>query len=321
MFYQVVLPVGPGSGRSRNLTVPCRKGTLTPVPRARANGIEIEYETFGDPSAPALLLIMGLGAQLVTWPEELCHLLAGRGLRVIRFDNRDSGLSTKLDHAPPPDVLAAVAGDTSSASYTLDDMADDAAGLLDALGIDAAHLVGASMGGMIAQAFAIRHPHRTLSLCSMMSTTGHPCVGQPTPEAFALLSRPPALTRDEVVGASVASARVIGSSRFAIDEEVVRARAARAYDRAFHPAGVARQLCAIIASGDRTEALGRVTAPTLVVHGTADTLVTPSGGEATAEAVPGAVLLMIEGMGHDLPEETWPEIIEAIVANTVRVAA
>jgi pimeloyl-ACP methyl ester carboxylesterase len=288
------------------------------MPQATCNGIEIEYDTFGDEGGAPLLLVMGLGAQLVAWDDEFCELLAAGGFRVVRFDNRDVGLSTKTE-GPLPDIVAALGGDASSANYTLNDMADDAAGLLDALGISAAHVVGASMGGMIAQTLAIRHPDRVLSLCSIMSTTGNRNVGQPTPEAMQILLRPVAQTRDEALEMGVAATRAIGSPGFPFDEARARDRAGRAYDRCYHPMGVARQLAAIMASGDRTEALAGVTVPTVVIHGDGDPLVTPSGGEATASAVPGAELVMIEGMGHDLPPEVWPQTVQAIVSNASKI--
>src|SRR5947208_2930075 len=225
------------------------------MPRVSANGIEIEYETFGDPKAQPMLLIGGLGSQLLSWDEDFCALLAGHGFHVIRFDNRDSGLSTWVDDA-----------------YTLDDMADDAAGLLDALGIPAAHIVGASMGGMIAQLVATRHPDKTLSLCSIMSTTGDTSVGQPTPEAMAALLGPPPQNREEAMERGVAATKIIGSPVYPADPDEVRARSARAYDRCAYPEGVARQLVAILGSPDRTPALASVDVPTVVIHGDADPL-------------------------------------------------
>jgi pimeloyl-ACP methyl ester carboxylesterase len=283
------------------------------MPRAHANGIDLEWEEFGDADDPPLVLIMGLGAQMIAWDDEFCSMIAARGFRVVRFDNRDSGLSTKIDGGPAPDLLAAFTGDTSSASYTLDDMADDAAGLLDALGIAEAHLVGASMGGMIAQTLAIRHPKKVQTLTSIMSTTGALDVGQPEPTAVALLLSPPPVTRDAFIEHTVATSRVLASPGFPFDEERIREVAARSYDRCFQPAGVGRQLLAIIASGDRTPALRSLRMPTLVIHGDADPLVTPSGGRATAEAVPGARLVVIPGMGHDLPRGVWATIVDAIV--------
>lgn len=255
---------------------------------------------------------------MIGWPDEFCQDLVSHGFLVVRFDNRDSGLSSKIEEGPEPDLVAAYFGDFSSASYTLDDMADDAAGLLRAIGIEAAHLVGLSMGGMIAQAFAIHHPERTLSLCSIMSTTGGRDVGQPTSEAMDHLVRPPANTREECVEAAVASHRLLGSPAHPTDEEEVRRAAVRYYERCHYPEGVARQLCAILASGDRTDLLAQVSVPTLVIHGAEDELIQPSGGEATAKAIPGAELMMVDGMGHDLPAGLWPAIAEAIAANAAR---
>jgi pimeloyl-ACP methyl ester carboxylesterase len=287
---------------------------------AKANGIDICYETFGNSSDPALLLVMGLGAQMILWDEAFCEQIASRGFQVIRFDNRDTGLSSKIEGGPPPDIAAAMGGDTSSASYTLKDMASDAAGLLGALGIEKAHIVGASMGGMIVQQMAIDHPDRVLTLCSIMSTTGDRTVGQGTPEALALLMGPAPTNRDEAIEASVKSTQVLLGPGFAFDEAKVRERAARIYDRMNYPVGFARQLVGIVASGDRTPELRKLSVPTLVIHGADDPLVTLSGGEATAAAIPGARLLVIPGMGHSTPEEAWPEIIDAIVANTERAA-
>jgi pimeloyl-ACP methyl ester carboxylesterase len=292
------------------------------MPRAKVDGVELEYRCDGDELAPVLLAVHGLGAQLVSFDEGFVAALVRRGFRVVRYDHRDVGLSTKLDHLPPPDLgraLAQVAaGERAAAPYSLDDLADDAAGLLDALGVDQAHVVGVSMGGMVAQLLAIRHPERVRSLCSIMSTTGAPGVGAPRPEALEVLLRPPPADRAGAIAAAVASARVIGSPGFPFDEDRVAARAAAEYDRCFAPAGVARQLAAILAAGDRTEALRRLRVPTCVIHGRADPLVTPSGGEATAAAVPGARLVMVDGMGHDLPEGAWPAIVEAIAQNAAR---
>jgi len=254
------------------------------------------------------------------WDERFCQLLADRGFHVIRYDNRDVGLSTKFDDAPAPDLAAAMGGDGSSAAYLLADMADDGIGLLDALGIDTAHIVGASMGGMIVQEMAIRHPEKVLSLCSIMSTTGDRAVGQPTPEAMGALMAPPPQTRDEALDLAVQAQKVIGGT-FPIDEAKVRERAGRSYDRMVNPMGMARQLVAIMASPDRTPKLQELDVPTLVIHGAVDPLVTPSGGEATAKAIPGAELLVFEGMGHDTPEQLWPQIVDAIVANTEKRGA
>ncbi|HZD66548.1 MAG TPA: alpha/beta fold hydrolase [Acidimicrobiales bacterium] len=290
------------------------------MPSVQANGIHIEYEELGEVDDPALVLIMGLSGQLIWWDDAFCEALVARGFRVIRFDNRDVGRSARFDGARRPDLAALMAGDAGTASYTLEDMADDTAGLLEALGVEAAHVVGASMGGMIAQVLAIRHPRLVRSLCSIMSTTGARDVGQPSRAALEVLLRPPAGTREEYVAASVEASRVIGSPGFPADEEAVGLRAARSWDRGYSPEGVARQLAAILASPDRTAALGHLLVPTLVIHGEEDPLVDPSGGRATARAVPGAELVMVPGMGHDLPVGAWDRIVEAIAANASRAA-
>jgi pimeloyl-ACP methyl ester carboxylesterase len=285
------------------------------VPKASANGIEIEYVTDGDPSDPPLLLVMGLGAQLTAWPEGFVDGLRKRGFFLIRFDNRDSGLSTKFEGLP--DMAALFTGaDPSSAPYRVEDMAEDAAALLAELGIAKAHVVGVSMGGMITQALMINHPDLFLTASSIMSTTGDRAVGAPTGEAMTALLRPVATSREEAIEASVEGSHVIGSPAYPTEERLLRVQAGEAYDRSYCPEGTARQLAAILASPDRTEGLHGVRIPFLVVHGEADQLVTPSGGEATAAAVPGSKLLMIPGMGHDLPEPLWDAITDAIVANT-----
>jgi pimeloyl-ACP methyl ester carboxylesterase len=264
--------------------------------------IDICYQRLGNPDAPAVLLIMGVGGQSIHWPDEFCHALAGEGLQVIRFDNRDAGLSTHMTDAPLPNLPAVLAGDMSSVSYRLSDMAADTVGLLDVLGIRKAHVVGASMGGFIAQTMAIEHPDRVRSLTSMMSTTGNMQVGQPAPEALReVFSGPPATTRDEVIQQRMRAFRAVGSPGSPADENEVIARAAQAYDRAHDPTGVARQAIASVASGDRTERLRSLDVPTLVIHGLADRMCDVSGGRATAEAIPGAELVLIEGMGHNLP--------------------
>jgi pimeloyl-ACP methyl ester carboxylesterase len=288
------------------------------VPSTTANGITIEYDTIGDAADPALLLVMGLGAQLTAWPDGFCKELAGRGFHVIRYDNRDTGLSSKITDGSAPDLGAALAGDTSSASYTLEDMSADGMGLLDALGVTDAHVVGASMGGMIAQTMAIRFPERVRTLCSIMSMTGDPAAEPPTDEAMAVLLRTPATTREAAIEASVEASKVIGSPAYPTDDAELRARAAAAYDRCFNPIGIARQLVAIQASGDRTAALATLDVPTVVIHGDGDPLVRPTGGEATAKAIPGAELVMIPGMGHDLPDALWSTIVDAVEANTKR---
>jgi pimeloyl-ACP methyl ester carboxylesterase len=265
-------------------------------------GIDIAYQRLGNPDAPLVLLIMGIAAQSINWPDAFCHALVEGGLQVVRFDNRDSGLSTRLTDASPPDLPAALDGDLSSVSYTLSDMAADAVGLLDALGFRKAHVVGASMGGFIAQTMAIEHPERVRSLTSMMSTTGNMSVGQASPDAVrAVFGGPRASTRDEVIQQTLRAVRTIGSPGYPADEKEVAVAAGRAYDRCYDPAGAARQAIATVASGDRTERLRHLKVPTLVIHGLADRLCDVSGGRATAEAVPGAELVLIDGMGHNLP--------------------
>jgi pimeloyl-ACP methyl ester carboxylesterase len=288
------------------------------VPTARANGIDIEFVTEGDPAHPTLLLVMGLGGQLTAWAEGFVDGLCDRGFFVIRFDNRDSGRSTKF--AGLPDLTSIVTAwfrgePRPAAPYLIEDMADDAAALLTELGIQEAHVVGVSMGGMIAQALAIHHPVRFLSACSIMSTTGDWSTGMPTGEALTALLRPVAHSREEAIEASLAGSRAIGSPAYPTDEAVLRARAAAAYDRGYCPEGTARQIAAILASPDRTEGLHGVRLPFLVIHGERDPLVPLGGGEATAAAVPGSMLLTIPGMGHDLPEPLWGTLTEAIVDN------
>ncbi len=281
------------------------------MPRARANGIEIEYDERGDRSSRPLLMIMGLGAQMIFWDDELLDALAARGHRVIRFDNRDVGLSTKLDHLGTPAIPDILAG-TAKTPYRLSDLADDTAGLLDALELQSAHVVGASMGGMIAQALAIGHPKRVRTLTSIMSSTGHPGLPPARPEAMAQLMLPPATSRDEVIERSAGSACIMTGKGFPADEDRARARAALAYDRCFHPAGMARQMAAVIASGSRRDALASLAVPTLVIHGDDDPLVSVEAGYDTADAIPGARLLVIEGMGHALPPGARPRIVDAI---------
>ena len=284
-------------------------------------GLDIAYERFGDPDLPPVLLLMGLGTQMLGWPDGFCEALVACGMHVVRFDNRDIGLSSHLEDAPAPDLGAIFRGDTSSASYTLSDMAGDTIGLLGALGLDSAHLVGASMGGMIAQTVAIDQPRHVRSLTSIMSTTGDPSVGQSTREALAALLSPPATTRDGAIERTLAILRVIGSPAFELDEADVRRRTGLAFDRAHDPAGVARQFAAIAASADRTAALGSVSVPTLVLHGADDPLVNASGGRATARAIPGAELVLLEGMGHHLSRELWAEIARRIGELVARAEA
>ena len=286
-----------------------------------ADGIEIAYETFGDRANPPVLLVMGLATQMLGWPDGFCEQLAGRGHYVVRFDNRDIGLSTHLHDAPKADIHAVAAGDTRTAAYRLADMARDAVGLLDVLGLDSVHLVGASMGGMIAQTIAIEYPERVLSLTSIMSTTGDRAVGAPSEAAVGVLLAPPARTREEAMEQAVAGARVVGSPGFDRDEDDIRERAGRSFDRAHDPAGVGRQFAAILASPDRTERLGEIRAPTVVIHGTGDALINVDGGQATAAAIPGAELVLVDGMGHDLPRGVWPRILDQISALVERASA
>lgn len=283
---------------------------------AKANGIQIEYETFGSRSSRPLLLIMGLSAQMILWDEQFCEQLAGRGHFVIRFDNRDVGLSTKCDEAGTPDVMAAVSarmqGRRFNPPYTLDDMADDSVGLLDALGIERAHVCGASMGGMIAQTMAIRHPARVASLTSIMSTTGDPALPQARPEIMSVLLAPPPRGREAAIEHGINIWRTISGPGFPFDEEWTRQKMALSYDRCFCPEGSMRQLVTILTQNDRTSALTRLTTPTLVIHGADDPLVPVACGKATAAAVPGSTLLIIPGMGHSLPPGAWPGIIDSI---------
>ena len=281
--------------------------------QVRANGVDIEVETLGDPEDPAILLIMGLGAQLTAWPQGFCEKLVGRGYHVVRFDNRDVGLSTWFDDAPEPNMvlayLGSLVGRRPSSPYTLSDMADDAVGVLDSLGIDSAHVVGASMGGMIAQRFAIDHPERTRSLCSIMSTARW------TQSPFRVtmeLMKPDPGTREGRIENGVSAARLLNGGGFEFDEDYARREMAASLDRAWHPEGTARQMTAILADGDRRTDLALVDVPTTVIHGTDDCLVRPKGGQETADAVSEAELVWIDGMGHSLPEGAWPAILDAI---------
>jgi pimeloyl-ACP methyl ester carboxylesterase len=284
------------------------------MPAATANGITIEYETAGDSSHPPLLLIQGLGGQLIAWDPAFVSALVTKGFYVVRFDNRDVGRSTWFDDAGVPDGAGVLAGQ-AQATYLLSDMADDAAGLLDTLDIRSAHVLGVSMGGMIAQGLALQYPRRVRSLISIMSTTGDPAVGQPHAEAVAALMAAPPANREEVVDAALKGARLVGSPGFPFREDRIAARALAAYDRAFHPSGALRQTLAILASPDRTRGLRGLTIPTLVIHGESDPLVDPSGGKATAAAVRGSTLWMIPGMGHDLPPDLFGEIATRVAAH------
>ena len=288
-------------------------------------GTALEYETFGEPADPAILLIAGFGAQMLSWDSGFCEGLARRGRFVVRFDNRDTGLSTKFEQHPVDlhDLIGAASiGDLetvrSLAAYRLADLADDGAGLARALGLDQVHVVGASMGGMVAQLVAIRHPELVTTLTSMMSSTGSPDVGQSTPEAFAALMKPMAPDRGGYVADSVASSRVWASKRY-FDKSSASALAAATYDRGLCPEGTTRQLAAMLATGSLEGDLARLRVPVLVIHGTDDTLITPSGGQRTAEVIPGAELMIVTDMGHDRPEPLWPILWDAIETHSARV--
>jgi pimeloyl-ACP methyl ester carboxylesterase len=291
-----------------------------PEQSATIGGIEICFETFGDPDAPAMLLTMGLATQMLGWHEEFCEALAGRGFHVIRYDNRDVGRSQRMD-GPVPTLIQLLRRDKRAASYTLEDMAGDGIGLLDHLGIEHAHVMGASMGGMIAQTMAVRHPDRLLSLVSMMSNTGAFRSGQPSPRLWPILVKTPPRDRAGYTEHAVRVFRKIGSPGFERDDDDMRQRAGMSFDRGLNPAGSTRQLAAIIASGDRTPLLRAISVPTLVIHGTRDRFVPTSGGRATARAIPCARLLLIEGMGHDIPRGAWPRILDAIEENAARAGA
>jgi pimeloyl-ACP methyl ester carboxylesterase len=280
--------------------------------------VELCFERFGDSADPALLLVMGLGTQMIAWHEEFCEALAARGFHVIRFDNRDIGRSTKLSHLPPPSLRQLALRDRRGAGYSLREMADDAVGLLDHLGIAGAHVVGASMGGMIAQTITIRHPQRVRSLVSIMSNTGARFSGQPALRVLPTFLRRAPRDRDAFVEHVVGLYAAIGSPGFERNDDELRELAGRSFDRGVDPAGTARQLAAIQTESDRTPQLRRLDVPTLVIHGSADRLVAPSGGRATAKAIPGARLMMIEGMGHDLPRPAWPQIIDGIAETAER---
>jgi pimeloyl-ACP methyl ester carboxylesterase len=269
---------------------------------AHNGACDIYYETFGDAAHPTLLLVNGLGGQCINFQDDWCNRFAATGLHVIRFDNRDVGLSSKFTDAP--------VGDKGNA-YLLSDMANDAIAVLDTAGIERAHILGLSMGGMIVQTIAINHPHRVITMTSVMSTTGEPEYGQPAPSAYSLLTAPPAVDRESFVANTFASLREWGSPEFA-DESRWRADAERSFDRCFHPAGTARQFMAVRASGPRAEALRSVQIPTLVMHGDRDTLIDASGGRRTAEIMPNARFELIEGMGHDYPPQLWDRWVELV---------
>jgi pimeloyl-ACP methyl ester carboxylesterase len=291
------------------------------MPQITANGVTLEYEAHGDPANPPLLLVMGLGAQMTLWPIELIEALTARGYYVIRYDNRDIGLSEKFGHTGVPDVrkvaLMKLFGLRPKLAYRLADMAADAADLLRVLGIDKAHVVGASMGGMIVQLLAVNHPEKVLSLTSVMSTTGNRRLPRARPEAMkALLGRPPAGAGiDQVIPIGITVSRAIGSPAYPAPEERLRERIRRDFERSFYPQGAARQLAAIIDDGDRRARLKRIGAPTLVIHGIDDPLIPVEGGRDTAANIRGAKLHEIKGMGHDLPLELVEEISDVIAAH------
>jgi pimeloyl-ACP methyl ester carboxylesterase len=286
------------------------------MPHVTAHGIQIEYDTFGDSSSPTLLLIAGNGAQLLFWDVAFCERLANAGFFVIRFDNRDAGLSTKFDAAGVPDFMAAIKaameGKPVAAAYSLDDMADDAIGLLDALGIKQAHICGLSMGGMIAQVVAYRHPEHVLSLTSIMSCTGNPDMPQGKPEALAAVLAPSPDAREAYIEHNINIWRSIWSPGFPFEEQRARTFMEKSYDRSYYPQGMVRQNVAIIANGDRRPLLASIKVPALVIHGANDPLIPVEAGKDTARAIPGARVLIIDGMGHDLPTGVWEEIATAI---------
>jgi pimeloyl-ACP methyl ester carboxylesterase len=292
------------------------------MPNATANGIQIEYDTFGDRSFPALLLVAGNGAQMIFWEVEFCELLAKKGYFVIRFDNRDAGLSTKFEETGIPDFLAAIKaameGKTVESAYSLDDMADDSVGLLDALGIEKAHICGVSMGGMIAQVISYRHPKHVLSLTSIMSSTGNPDLPQAKPETIAAVIAPAPEERGAYVEHNMNIWRTIWSPGFPFEEKRARTFIEKSYDRSYYPQGMARQNIAILANGDRRPSLSSIKVPTLVIHGADDPLIPVEGGKDTARVIPGARLFIINGMGHDMPKGVWAEIVDAISNHTLQ---
>lgn len=292
--------------------------------RAEVKGLEIEYEVEGAETAPAMLLIMGLGTQMTRWPRRLIDGLVAAGFRVIRYDNRDVGLSSRLDDAGAPDLpavmTALLTGGIVPVAYDLADMAADAVGLLDALGIHRAHLVGASMGGMIAQIVAATRPDRVLSLASVMSSSGNPALPRASDAVLAMLASPRPDPGDEaaIIDRVVTGAALMGSPAFPVDPAIRRASATEDYRRGYYPAGIARHTAAIVASGDRRPLLATIAAPTVVIHGTADPLVPVEAGRDTAAGIPGARMVELAGMGHDLPDELVPDVLEAILSVAAR---
>jgi pimeloyl-ACP methyl ester carboxylesterase len=290
------------------------------MPRAASNGIELEFDTFGSPDGRPLLLIQGLSAQMLLWYEEFCELLADRGHYVVRFDNRDIGLSTKLDAAGTPNIPLLFAksqlGFKVTTPYTLTDMALDAVGLLDALGLRSAHVCGSSLGARVAHLIAIGHRERIRSLTSMMSSTGNPKLPPPHGKVTAMLARAPAYARDQVIDSAVELQKVVTAGDW--DESAVRALTARAYDRCHHPAGIVRQLAAMLVEPSRVDELRKVSIPALVVHGQQDPMVPVEGGHDTHVCLAGSELLVLDGMGHELPRAHWPRIVDAITRLTER---
>ena len=294
------------------------------MPKVRANGIDIEYESFGRDSDPLVLLVMGFAAQLIFWPESLCEGLAAKGFRVVRFDNRDIGKSTHLAERGTPNIpelmKQAMSGRQPEVPYSLSDMAEDAVGLMSALGVERAHIVGASMGGMIAQLVAINHPDRTKSLTSIMSTTGRRDLPPGNPDALALLTRPPkSLRREDLIENGMIARRVLASPGFPASEADVRAFVERVVDRApYDPSGIARQLAAVIAAPPRNELLKAVRCPALVLHGDSDPLIPVAGGKDTAQSIPGAELVVVPGMSHGFPESVVPLCLKHIADFVVK---
>lgn len=297
------------------------------MPQVEANGITIEYESFGSSSDPTILLIMGLGMQLIAWPEPFCRELAGLGFQVVRYDNRDTGFSTKFEGARTPSVPALMIRSLLRlpirVPYTLRDMADDAIGLLDALGVSSAHIVGASMGGMIAQNIAASYPQRVRSLTSVMSTSGHRSIpgADPLVSRHLFLSTPKSSDREAVIAHRVRTIELIGSPAYPIDEETRREMAAISFDRCYFPSGFARHVAAIVQDGDRRQRLRKITSPTLVIHGREDPLVPLAGGIDTAKHIAGARLEIIDGMGHNFPVELWPTIIRLVTEHAKQADA
>jgi pimeloyl-ACP methyl ester carboxylesterase len=283
---------------------------------AKVGDVELAYDTFGNPSSPPMLLIMGLGAQMIRWDDAFCQAIAAQGRWVIRFDNRDVGLSSKCDESGVPDVMSLIQGQKVDVPYSLKVMADDAVGLLDSLGIKSADIVGVSMGGMIAQTMAIHYPDRVRTLTSIMSSTGNPDLPQSTPEAMEVLLAPPVSNRNDYVSSQLKAAKVLHGPTYPLNEEYVRNYAERSYDRCYDPTGVTRQLAAILGSGNRNEALANVKIPTLVIHGDADPLVPVAAGKDTAKSIPDSKLVIIEGMGHSFPTEMVPKILQELLQHT-----